>query len=145
MTVAACREMQMKCSGDLHARITDIKIDLALIKRHLGINGQYRVEPVPTKRDGETDEHHHLRVSDIAIPNVGQVSFPVPPRWLVVLGVGIFLLAGAGLLLIIQTKTDLEQIKKFQTLSNNEAVTGQKQLMDNLGQDHEHIIRKIEP
>ena len=139
MTVAECRRVQMKCSENLHARIADIKVDLALIKRHLGINGQYKVEPVSTRRTGDVDEHHHLRTEDVVISQVGQVSFPVPPRWLIILGVVVFLLAGAGLLLIIQTKTDLDQIMKYQALS-----TGKATQNDLDSRTRDHIIKDLQ-
>ena len=128
MTVAACREVSTKCSENLRARITDIKIDLALIKKHLGINGQYQVTPFKQRRDGESETHEHLREADVVVSHKGNISFPTPPKWLIAGFVMIMLLAGAGLLLIIQTRTDLQRIRDFQTLNNTAAVEGQQRI-----------------
>lgn len=130
MTVSSCREVQNACAGALHKRLNGMEIDLALIKKHLGINGQYSVVDHHNRRatdDPGEDVPHHRR-EDFVIENKGTISFPTPPKWMVGLAVGIFLLAGAGLLLIIQTKTDLDQIKKFQTLNNSTAVEGQRRI-----------------
>jgi len=143
MTVAACREVQTQCSGALHSRMTGIMIDLALIKKHLGINGQYAVEPFRTRResDGPAEEHEHQRGQDVVVGYKGDtISFPKPPKWMVLGAVGIFLLAGAGILLLIQTKTDLEQIKRFQTLNNSQASQGRQEARE----DSARIERKVD-
>jgi hypothetical protein len=130
MTVAGCREVQLACAGTLHKRLNKMDIDLALIKKHLGINGQYRAVEHKTRRetDAPTADYAHHRPEDFVIEHKGNVSFPKPPTWLVMLGVGIVLLAGAGLLLLIQTKADLARLKDFQTLNNNTAVQGQQRI-----------------
>lgn len=154
MKVVDCRNVQHGCSSDLHERLDEISAktnqlitdtavaaerskrsveDLAVIKKHLGINGQYTVisnPPMPPRRAGDPQGVNHApeRVEgEVIVATRGDrmpmVSFPAPPRWMVVLFVLVFLLAGAGMILMLQSKSELETaIETIQQLRENKGV-----------------------
>jgi hypothetical protein len=146
MTIEKCREMQIACAGRVGQEITDLRAttqrDVAAIREavqaidrsvarilgHLGLNGNAAAAMVapgahPHHREDEATERLHARLGDVLTAMERRQEEPPPPepsfkapRWAVIMGVGLVMLAGIGIVLLVQTKLDVDTIKNVQTL-----------------------------